>query len=277
MESSTTRVRIDKVTARGTVSLSDVLAVEEPLEIRVAWRDHGVACEEPIAVTMRTPGNDRELAVGFLCSEGVIFAPEQVAGCAETKKNVVLVELAAGVNVDLGGLERHVYVSSSCGVCGKLSIDAVRSRGAFAAPADGLCLQPRLEREAVLGIPGRLRREQSVFERTGGLHGAGLFDAEGELLTVREDVGRHNAVDKVVGAALLAGLLPLRSHVLGLSGRASFELVQKAAMAGIAVVVAVGAPSSLAVALAGESGVTLVGFVRDGGFNVYAGAQRIAP
>lgn len=251
----------------------DTMAAEEPIEIRVGGR--------AVTITMRTPGDDFDLAVGFLVSEGVVHRVEDVvvarycAGATDdggNTYNVVDVQLARGVRVPDLSLERNFYTSSSCGLCGKASLDAVRTQAAWSVAEDPL----RLEAETLLDLPERLRAAQRVFETTGGLHAAGLFAATGELLVLREDVGRHNAVDKVVGHALRNGMLPLRETVLMVSGRASFELVQKAVMAGIPMLAAVSAPSSLAVDLAAESGLTLVGFLRGTSLNVYTGAHRLS-
>ena len=252
----------------------DRLAGEEPLEIRVNGR--------PLAVTMRTPGHDVELAAGFLVSEGVVRARDDLhtarycAGATvdgENTYNVLDVQLAPGVPLPETGLERNVFTSSSCGVCGKASIDAVRTQSTHDVAADGVRVAPSLLAE----LPDRLRAAQEVFEQTGGLHAAALFDATtGERLVVREDVGRHNAVDKVVGWALEHEKLPLAGTVLMVSGRASFELVQKAWMAGVPVLAAVSAPSSLAVDLAAEAGLTVVGFLRGSSMVVYSRPDRIA-
>ena len=245
----------------------DTLAVEEPLEIRVNGAQ--------VAVTMRTPGDDFDLAAGFLVSEGVIGAADDVVtirycdeGRPDPTYNVLDVTLAPHVVVP--DFARNFYTSSSCGVCGKDSLDAVRTTARWSVADDPV----RVSTSVLAALPDRLREGQEVFERTGGLHAAGLFGATGDLLCVREDVGRHNAVDKVVGWALVGGRVPLAGCVLQVSGRLSFELVQKGWMAGIPVLSAVSAPSTLAVDLATEAGMTLAGFVRDGGMNVYAGAHR---
>ena len=257
----------------------DLLAVEEPLEIRLGLEQGGKLVHRAISITMRTPGHDIELAAGFLFTEGILQYCEQVETirhCGRPSKdknlqNTVVVELASGTNVDLKRLERNFYTTSSCGVCGKSSIEALHT-GAKKLSSDNILLPASVIRS----LPEKLRKSQSVFERTGGLHASGLFDVEGELELLREDVGRHNALDKVIGAKFLAGAMPLRDRVLLVSGRASFELVQKALMAGIPVLAAVGAPSSLAVELSKEFGMTLVGFVRDDRFNIYSGRERIA-
>ena len=249
----------------------DTVAAEEPLEIRLAGA--------PLAVTMRTPGHDFDLVHGFLATEGVIAGSEDIAGLrycdsvdadGRNTYNVVDVDLAPGVPIPDTGLERNFYTSSSCGVCGKASIDAIRTKTRYDVAADGV----RLPLEVLFALPDRLRAAQEVFDKTGGLHAAGLFTAAGALVAAREDVGRHNAVDKLVGWALGAGLDPAR-HVVFLSGRLGYELVQKAVMFGVPIVAAVSAPSSLAIELAERFNVALVGFVRGDRANVYAHGWRI--
>ncbi|MGW6460063.1 formate dehydrogenase accessory sulfurtransferase FdhD [Streptomyces sp. NPDC055078] len=264
----TLRIRDGAVSTR-----PDTLVAEEPLEIRLNGK--------PLAITMRTPGDDFALAAGFLVSEGVIGAADEVRSivyCAGATAdgtntyNVVDVQLAPGVPVPDITLERNVYTTSSCGLCGKASLDAVRTHARFPiADTPPVRLTPAL----LSLLPDRLRAAQRVFDRTGGLHAAALFTEDGELLDVREDVGRHNAVDKLIGRAVQNGDLPLSRAVLLVSGRASFELAQKAVMAGVPVLAAVSAPSSLAVDLAGEAGLTLVGFLRGANMNVYAGVERV--
>lgn len=253
----------------GTTPRHDSLASEEPLEIRVGGRS--------LAVTMRTPGDDFDLVAGFLVSEGVVGAADELvtmrycAGEEENTYNVIDVGVRGPGALVAAGRERNVYTTSSCGVCGLASIDAVATTSRFDVAPDPVRVTP----EVLAVLPDRLRDQQAVFDRTGGVHAAGLFDADGTLLALREDVGRHNAVDKVVGHALREGRLPLTGSVLQVSGRASFELVQKAAMAGIPVLAAVSAPSSLAVDLAERLGVTVVGFSRGTSFNVYSRADRL--
>ncbi|RAJ69151.1 FdhD protein [Streptomyces sp. Amel2xB2] len=278
----TERRRVLRLRDGAVSTRPDTLVAEEPLEIRLNGK--------PLAITMRTPGDDFALAAGFLVSEGVLGSAEELANivyCAGATDegvntyNVVDVRLAPGVPLPDIALERNVYTTSSCGLCGKASLDAVRTTARWSIedpenPADPAGPRVLLEPSVLSGLPDTLRASQRVFERTGGLHAAALFTAEGELLDVREDVGRHNAVDKLVGRALQQGLLPLSDAVLMVSGRASFELAQKAVMAGIPVLAAVSAPSSLAVDLAAESGLTLVGFLRGSSMNVYAGEHRLA-
>lgn len=250
---------------------ADALATEEPMEIRAGGPGQEA---EAVAVTMRTPGGDFELAVGFLFTEGLISPGDvhRVAYCdnvpgEDQQYNIVSVTLDEPF--DRERLHRNFAATSSCGICGKAALDHVEVRCAPVAPG------PEVSADVLVSLPDRLRAGQKVFERTGGLHAAGLFTPGGELVTLREDVGRHNAVDKVIGEQLLAGRLPLTGHVLQVSGRASFEIVQKAAVAGIPIVSAVSAPSSLAVEAGERFGMTIVGFVRDGGCNVYSHAERV--
>ncbi|GAA2350769.1 formate dehydrogenase accessory sulfurtransferase FdhD [Streptomyces cuspidosporus] len=265
------RIRDGAISAR-----ADTLVAEEPLEIRLNGK--------PLAITMRTPGDDFALAAGFLVSEGVLGRADELANivyCAGATEdgvntyNVVDVKPAPGVPIPDITLERNVYTTSSCGLCGKASLDAVRTTARWPV-GDDENNPVRIDPETLAALPDRLRSAQRVFDRTGGLHAAALFTPDGRLLDVREDVGRHNAVDKLIGRALQQGLLPLSGAVLLVSGRASFELAQKAVMAGIPVLAAVSAPSSLAVDLAAETGLTLVGFLRGASMNVYAGEHRLA-
>lgn len=273
--STKTRALVRVVDDGGERVRPDELATEEPLEVRLVAGGH----RRTVAVTMRTPGADFELAAGFLFAEGVIDGRDdirRISYCtdpdldAAQHYNIVNVELSRVGLPDLRQLERHFATTSACGVCGKATLEALELRGCAVAPSG-----PEIDAAVVYGLPGALRAAQRVFSSTGGLHAAGLFTAEGELLGLREDVGRHNAVDKLVGWALLAGRMPLHGHVLMVSGRSSYEILQKAIVAGFPVVCAVSAPSSLAVNLAREFGVTLVGFLRDRRFNVYAGDERI--
>ncbi|HEX9139289.1 MAG TPA: formate dehydrogenase accessory sulfurtransferase FdhD, partial [Steroidobacteraceae bacterium] len=249
----------------------DPVAVEEPLEIRIA-RHAETGAGDAVAVTMRTPGYDAELAVGFLFGEGLLRQRSDVtaAEVLATDPNVVLVTLAAGVLVDLGRIKRNFYATSSCGVCGKSAIAAISP--VPMRPATGV---GELDEAVLLKLPQTLRAAQSEFQLTGGLHGVGLFDRSGSLTLLREDVGRHNAMDKLVGASLLGGALPLTDAVVLLSGRASFELVQKAMVAGVPLVAAIGAPSTLAVDLALAAGITLIGFLREQSYNIYSHAWRV--
>jgi FdhD protein len=220
---------------------------------------------------MCTPGHDEELAAGFLFTEGIITSKDDIMNCGTSGNNIVIATLRPGISFDPKKIERHFYTSSSCGVCGKSSIDAVRNVFNNESVNDSI----KISATVLTKLPDTLRKKQEIFEHTGGLHASALYDLGGNLLLTREDVGRHNALDKLIGALLFTGNVPMNEHILLLSGRASFELIQKAAMAGIKVVCAVGAPSSLAVELAKETGMTLVGFLRDGRFNIYCGEQRI--
>lgn len=263
----------------GEERVRDVVTVEEPLEMRVALPAPGGWASRSVAVTMRTPGHDFELAAGFLLTEGVVASArdiQELTYCRSRTEpqqyNIVEARLASADGVDLDRLSRNVFTTSSCGVCGKASLEAVELQGCAPLPLDG---SVRFTPSVLAGLPDRLRRSQSDFDRTGGLHAAGLVNAAGEIWLVREDVGRHNAVDKVLGQAFLEGRTPLLEHGLVVSGRASFEIVQKALAAGVPLVAAVSAPSSLAVDLARRFGMTLAGFVRGGGYNLYAGHERV--
>lgn len=272
------RVRVTEVHTDRSVEREDEAAAEEPLEIRVIPGGDGEAGPLRIAVTMRTPGADFELAVGFLVSEGLLREPrdvQRVAYCTEPgepqRGNIVNVALRAGVPFDAERFRRNVYTTSSCGVCGKAAIEQVVTSVAH-RPVGRF----RMSAELLRGLPGRIAMSQPVFGRTGGLHAAALFRPDGTLLAVKEDVGRHNAVDKLVGRRFFDGALPDSQTVLLVTGRAGFELVQKAAVAGIPFLAAIGAPSTLAISLAQEQGMTLVGFLREGRFNLYSGAERVA-
>ena len=262
MSRSILTVPVHKVEAESSTPFQDLLAVEEPLEIRLGGKT--------VSITMRTPGHDPELSVGFLFTEGILSDPAQIQE-VRSSKNSIKIDLKPEVEIDFDRLKRHFYTTSSCGVCGKASIEALRIQGCPVLPVRSAMMASSVIR----GLPEVLRADQRVFERTGGLHGAALFDAQGKLLLLREDIGRHNAVDKVIGAQFLAGHIPLQETLLLVSGRASFELTQKSLMAGIPILAAVGAPSSLAVETAQRFNMTLLGFVRDGRFNIYSGASRI--
>lgn len=273
--SSSHPIEIVKVNDLGVTSENDMLAAEEPLEIRLVFGNETDRNQKSISITMRTPGNDFELAAGFLFTEGIIanFQDiESVKHCNGLNENVVKVELKPGLLFDMKKLERNFYTTSSCGVCGKSSIEALKTIPHLDVIEN---VDLNFSSKIIYDLPTILRNSQDVFEFTGGLHACGLFAQSGILLLSREDVGRHNALDKLVGAALQQSLFPLNKHVLLLSGRASFELIQKAWMAGIKIVAAVGAPSSLAAQMAEESGITLIGFLRNKSFNIYSGAQRI--
>jgi len=272
---SKTKARVRVVEGGRMRVRPDSLATEEPMEIRLL----SGGARQTVAVTMRTPGADFELAAGFLYGEGLVKTPEDIAKISycvdsdldtEQQYNIVNVELRAGREYDLRPLERHFYTSSACGVCGKASLEQLELRGCPIVPPG-----PGVSAQTVYSLPGKLREAQGLFDATGGLHAAALFDAEGELLTLREDVGRHNATDKLVGWALLEGRLPLADHVVLVSGRSSFEILQKCLTAGVPIVCAISAPSSLAVDVARQFGITLVGFLRGGKFNVYAGFERV--
>ncbi|KFF11315.1 formate dehydrogenase [Chryseobacterium soli] len=270
---SVQKIEIIKVKDNKSFFYADDISVEEPLEIRVSYRTEDRKESKNISVTMRTPGNDNELAVGFLFTEGIISGGEQVksvnhsqAECSRNRENIVIVELADGFIPQLMKADRNFYTTSSCGVCGKGSIESIRTVTSFQNLKKS---HQKVTFETLYQLPEKLQSFQNNFSATGGIHASGIFDLEGNLLALREDVGRHNALDKLIGHALFTHMLPLQQKILVLSGRASFELIQKAAMAGISIVAAIGAPSSLAVDLAKEFDITLLGFLRDNRFNIY--------
>ena len=282
MVEAASQMSVNVLTSDGR-EFADALAVEEPLEIRIGFPD---GKHKAVSITMRTPGHDGELAAGFLFTEGILTSPKQIKQirhcglkigshkgtldrASALNSNTIRVDLKDNIELDLQRLERNFYTTSSCGVCGKASIEAL------ATGVKQVESNLRLDAETIHSLPHKLRETQTVFETTGGLHASALFNADGSLDIVREDVGRHNALDKVIGAKIMAGETPLSDTILLVSGRASFELVQKALMAGIPILAAVGAPSSLAVELAREYGMTLIGFVRDGRFNIYCAGQTI--
>ena len=270
---SKTKARVRVVEGGRARVRPDVLATEEPMEIRLISGSD----KQTVAITMRTPGSDFELAAGFLYGEGIVSSRDdikKISYCvdvdAEQQYNIVNVELWAGREYDLKPLERHFYTSSACGVCGKESLEQLEIRGCSVMPPG-----PGVEADVITSLPDKLREQQGLFDSTGGLHAAALFDREGNLLALREDVGRHNATDKLIGWALLEGKLPLSEHLVQVSGRSSFEILQKCLTAGVPVVCAISAPSSLAVDVARQFGMTLVGFMRGERFNVYSGFDRI--
>lgn len=272
---SKTKVRVRVVEDGRARVRPDSLATEEPMEMRLV----SGGARQTVAVTMRTPGADFELAAGFLYGEGVVSSPEDIAKIsycvdadADQRYNIVNVELRGGRDYDPRTLERYFYTTSACGVCGKASLEQLELRGCPVLPPG-----PKIAPETIYSLPEKLREAQGLFEATGGLHAAALFGAEGNLVALREDVGRHNATDKLIGWALLEGRLPLRDHIVMVSGRSSFEILQKCLVAGVPIVCSISAPSSLAVDVAQDFGMTLVGFLRGNRFNAYAGSDRIQP
>jgi FdhD protein len=274
---SKTKVRVRVVEDGTTRVRPDTLATEEPMELRLI----SGGARQTVAVTMRTPGADFELAAGFLSGEGIVSSPDDIRKISycldaevdpEQRYNIVNVDLRGGRDYDLRSLERHFYTTSACGVCGKASLEQLELRGCPVIPPG-----PMVATETIYSLPGKLREAQGLFEATGGLHAAALFDTEGNLVALKEDVGRHNATDKLFGWALLEERLPLSDHIVMVSGRSSFEIMQKCLVAGAPIVCAISAPSSLAVDVARQFNMTLVGFLRGNRFNVYAGSERIRP
>lgn len=266
-------ISIYKMEANSCTATVDKVALEEPLEIKLTYSTATGLIHKSIAVSMRTPGDDVELAAGFLFTEGVIKNKEDIEYIkqAVADANIVQVILKEGVKPHLANAARNFYSTSSCGICGKASIEAIQTVSAFSNLKNNFSIAADL----IYSLPSQVKKQQSIFEDTGGIHAAALFNSNGDILMLKEDVGRHNALDKVIGHFFLNDKLPLHNSILFLSGRAGFELLQKAAMAGINMIVAVGAPSSLAVEMALENDITLIGFLRGSRFNIYSGKQRI--
>lgn len=265
------KIHIVKFTDQKLNPYDDTISIEEPLEISLVYFNEGKKTKKNISITMRTPGQDDALAIGFLFTEGIISDFETVDKISQTNENEISIHLKENCVIDLSKIERHFYTSSSCGVCGKSSIDSIR----VAKPRVSIAPQVKFSPTLFLSLNEKVRTQQSVFESTGGLHASALFDKEGNLISLFEDVGRHNALDKLIGDAFSKKLFPLNEHVLFLSGRASFELIQKAVMAEIPVICALGAPSSLAVSLAKEYQISLIGFLKNNSFNIYCDAYNL--
>ena len=260
-----------KVENGAQLPFDDLVVVEEPLELQIRYFSKGKWEKRSLAVTMRTPGSDKDLAIGFLFSEGIIGRFSDISAIAEIESNVLVISLSETILVEMESLERNFYTTSSCGVCGKASIDKLAKTSCFFPQPT----MPKIAAATLTKLPFLLRNIQSLFDQTGGIHAAAIFSPSGKLITFAEDVGRHNAVDKLIGNCLQKGQIPLRKEVLLLSGRISFELVQKAMMVGIPIIAAVGAPSSLAIELAEEAGITLIGFLKADRFNIYCGEERL--
>lgn len=275
------KFEITRVQGHDIIVADDVIATEEPLEIRIGFEATAGRQEKSISITMRTPGADDELAAGFLFTEGILTSPDDIIEIwhrsppvpGSDLRNVIRVDLVDGADIDFKRLERHFYTTSSCGVCGKASLDALRVQSNHTTAISDSKFKIHLD--DLLNLARKLEEKQKVFGETGGLHASGLFDATGEIIYAREDVGRHNAMDKLIGRLFMDKKLPAGEQGIVVSGRTSFELVQKVAMAGVPVLVAVGAPSSLAIDVARDFGITLVGFLRDGRFNIYSASHRI--
>lgn len=277
MALSVTHKKIQKVFAGKTVEVDDLVAVEEPMELKLNYLSSGIPSEKTISVTMRTPGHDFELAAGFLFTEGILISPTDIQelnyckkALAENSENVVKVILKKNAEVNLSSAERNFYITGSCGVCGKASMEAIEQSSCFKIAFDFTLAQ-----HLIFGLMGQMQAVQVNFKYTGGIHACAIFDVQGQLLLLREDIGRHNALDKLIGHFVLKNEVPLSKNVLLLSGRISFELVQKAAMAGIPIVCGVGAPSSLAIDTAEKLGITLIGFLKETSMNIYTHSQRI--